>query len=78
VAMPLWEKRRLVPLATRGFLVIAEVGSKSPTAEVSPQRPCAIHTPEGQEIFPGHLGNLPSPVGCLDGYVARVRDAQDG
>lgn len=35
VAMPLWEKRRLVSLATRGFLVIAEVGSKSPTAEVS-------------------------------------------
>ncbi len=35
MAMPLWEKRRLVSLATRGFLVIAEVGSKSPTAEVS-------------------------------------------
>jgi phosphosulfolactate synthase len=35
VAMPLWEKRRLVSEAARGFLVIAEVGSKSPAAEVS-------------------------------------------
>jgi phosphosulfolactate synthase len=33
--MPLSEKRRLVSMAARGFLVIAEVGSKSPTAEVS-------------------------------------------
>jgi phosphosulfolactate synthase len=35
VAMPLPEKRRLVSMAARRFLVIAEVGSKSPTAEVS-------------------------------------------
>jgi phosphosulfolactate synthase len=35
VAMPLSEKRRLVSVAARRFLVIAEVGSKSPTAEVS-------------------------------------------
>jgi phosphosulfolactate synthase len=35
VAMPLLEKRRLVSVAARRFLVIAEVGSKSPTAEVS-------------------------------------------
>ena len=35
VAMPLPEKRRLISMAARRFLVVAEVGSKSPTAEVS-------------------------------------------
>jgi phosphosulfolactate synthase len=35
VAMPVREKRRLIFEATRRFLVIAEVGSKSPEAEVS-------------------------------------------
>ena len=34
VAMPLSEKRRLVSVAARGFLVIAEVGSKSPTVQL--------------------------------------------
>jgi hypothetical protein len=62
VAMPLWEKRRLVSLATRGFLVIAEVGSKSPTAEVSPQRPVRHPHPRG-------AGNLPWPLGGI--YRAR-------
>jgi phosphosulfolactate synthase len=36
VAMPLPDKRRLIAHASRRFQVIAEVGSKSPTATVSP------------------------------------------
>lgn len=35
VGMPLAEKRRLIATAARRFLVVAEVGSKSPAAEVS-------------------------------------------
>jgi phosphosulfolactate synthase len=37
VAMPLRDKRRLVSMAARRFLVIAEVGSKDATVEVSPR-----------------------------------------
>ena len=58
VAMPLWKKWRLVSEATRGFVVIAEVGSKSRRPRCRHSDPCAIRAPEGQEIFPGHLGGI--------------------
>jgi phosphosulfolactate synthase len=37
VAMPLSDKRRLISMAARRFLVIAEVGSKDPAVEASPE-----------------------------------------